>query len=460
MVDIHCYGDNYVTEWTILTGWGRTAPTGATLLREATDDHLLGVVRQAQPRGVLARGLGRSYGDAAQNGGGVVVDMTGRKAVLSLDEEQGLLTAEAGLSLDDIMRLVLPKGWFVPVTPGTRYVTIGGAIAADIHGKNHHVDGSFTQHVLSFDLLMADGQIRTVTVDSDPALFHATAGGMGLTGIILRATIRLRAVETSRVVVDTERAVNFDDMLSRLETTDDQYTYSVSWIDLLARGGTMGRGVLTRGRHATRDELPPRARNNPLAFNPRGWLTAPPVFPGGLLNKVTVRAFNEVWYRKAPAERRGEIQSIPTFFHPLDGVSDWNRIYGPKGFIQYQLVLPFGKEDEMRRIVERVVHSGHASFLAVFKRFGEGNEGMLSFPSPGWTLALDLPVISDLDVLVNRLDEQVLEAGGRLYLAKDSRMHADALPLMYPKLPEFRAVREKVDPTGMFISDLARRLSL
>ncbi|MBN1172199.1 MAG: FAD-binding oxidoreductase [Micromonosporaceae bacterium] len=451
-----------MTEWKILTGWGRTAPTGATVLRddETTDDRLMAAVAGNPPRGIIARGLARSYGDAAQNGGGLVADLTGRTQVVALDEAAGTLTAEAGLSLDAIMRIILRKGWFVPVTPGTRYVTIGGAIAADIHGKNHHVDGSFSQHVLSFDLLTADGAIRTVRRESDPALFWATAGGMGLTGIILRATIQLRAVETSRVLVDTERAADFDDMLARLEATDHQYTYSVSWIDLLARGGKMGRGVLTRGRHATRDELPVRSRSAPLAFNPRGWLTAPPFLPSGMLNQMTVAAFNEVWFRKAPKVRRGEVQSIPAFFHPLDGVAEWNRIYGPKGFIQYQFVLPFGEEDALRRIVEQVVRSGYASFLAVFKRFGEGNEGLLSFPAPGWTLALDLPASDDLAVVADRLDEAVLAAGGRLYLAKDSRMRAAAMTAMYPRLPAFRELRSTLDPTGMFVSDLARRLSL
>jgi decaprenylphospho-beta-D-ribofuranose 2-oxidase len=444
----------------LLTGWGHTAPTLAEVLDPTDDETVRAAVRDASSRGLLARGLGRSYGDAAQNGGGVVVDMTTRTRILEWDPETGLLTTEAGMSLDEIMRRLVPQGWFVPVTPGTRYVTVGGAIAADIHGKNHHVHGSFCQHVRGFDLLTADGEIRTVTPDGDPDLFWATAGGMGLTGVVLRATIQMTAVRTSRMKVDTERATNLDHLIELLASTDDQYVYSVSWIDLLAKGARMGRGVLTRGWHAEIDELPAKMRSQPLAYDAKALFDAPAVFPPGLLNNLTVGAFNELWFRKAPRVRRGEIHSIPAFFHPLDGVGNWNRIYGPRGFLQYQFVLPFGAEDVLRQTVEMIANSGHASFLAVLKRFGPGNSGMLSFPSPGWTLALDLPVSYDLGPLLDRLDESVVASGGRIYLAKDSRMRPEPLASMYPRLGEFRALREKLDPAGVFTSDLARRLSL
>jgi decaprenylphospho-beta-D-ribofuranose 2-oxidase len=449
----------------LLTGWGHTAPTLAEVLDPADDEIIQAAVRDAgskgmHARGVLARGLGRSYGDAAQNGGGVVIDMTTRTRILAWDPATGLLTAEAGASLDELMRQFVPQGWFVPVTPGTRYVTIGGAIAADIHGKNHHLHGSFSQHVRSLDLLTADGEIRTVTAHGEPDLFWATAGGMGLTGIVLRATIQMIPVRTSRMKVDTERANNLDHLIELLASTDDQYTYSVSWIDLLSKGAKMGRGVLTRGWHAEVDDLPKRLRAEPLAYDAKALLNAPALFPPGLLNNLTVGAFNEVWFRKAPKVRRGEAQTIPTFFHPLDGVRNWNRIYGPRGFLQYQFVLPFGAEEPLRRTVEMIANSGHASFLAVLKRFGPGNAGMLSFPSPGWTLALDLPVSYDLGPLLDHLDELVVSNGGRIYLAKDSRMRPELLAAMYPRLGEFRALREKLDPAGVFTSDLARRLSL
>ena len=429
------------------------------MLPAGTDAQLAELLATAGPRGVIARGLGRSYGDAAQNGGGVVVDMTTRHRVLSVDTQTALVEVEAGTSLDDLMRLLLPLGLFVPVTPGTRQVTVAGAIAADIHGKNHHVDGSFGRHVESLDLLVADGAIRRLTPQS--ALFWATVGGMGLTGVILRATLRMKRVESAYCVVDTERCTNLDELLQRMTAADHHYTYSVAWIDCLARGSSLGRSVLTRGSSAPVEALPAKLRDHALDFRPRQLATAPPVFPSGLLNRSTVAAFNTAWYHKAPRARRGEIQSIAAFFHPLDGVARWNRIYGPRGFLQYQFVVPFGAEDTLRRCLELLSDAGQASFLAVLKRFGPGGAGHLSFPAPGWTLALDVPIGSPiLNRLLDRMDEEVLAAGGRQYLAKDSRLPAAAIARMYPRLDEWRAVVRTIDPDRVFTSDLARRLGL
>ena len=442
-----------------LAGWGRTNPSVATLHRAGDDAELARLVTDAGRRGVLARGLGRSYGDAAQNGGGVVVDMTVRDKVLSVDLSTALVTVEAGVSLDQLMRLLLPLGLFVPVTPGTRQVTVGGAIAADIHGKNHHVDGSFGQHVLALDLLCADGTIQQLTPESE--LFWATVGGMGLTGLVLRATVQMKKVETAYCAVDTERCADLDDLMGRMAEGDHRYTYSVAWIDCLASGSSLGRSVLTRGWSATRDQLPAKLRDHALEFRPKQLAVAPPVFPSGLLNRASVAAFNEAWFRKAPRERRGEIQGIGAFFHPLDGVGQWNRIYGPKGFLQYQFVVPFGAEDTLRHCIQLLGDAGQASFLAVLKRFGESGRGYLSFPAPGWTLALDIPIGSAaLGGLLDRLDQEVLAAGGREYLAKDSRLPVSAIARMYPRLEEWRDVRKASDPTGVFTSDLARRLGL
>jgi decaprenylphospho-beta-D-ribofuranose 2-oxidase len=442
-----------------LAGWGRTNPSVATIHPAGDDADLVALVTQADRRGVLARGLGRSYGDAAQNGGGLVVDMTSRNRVLSVDTDTLLVALEGGVSLDQLMRLLLPMGLFVPVSPGTRQVTVGGAIAADIHGKNHHVDGSFGRHVVAMDLLCADGSIRTLTPESE--LFWATVGGMGLTGLVLRATVRMKRVESAYCLVDTERCPNLDDLMQRMAEGDHRYTYSVAWIDCLAHGSSLGRSVLTRGWSAKVDQLPARLRDHALDFRPKQLAVAPPVFPSGLLNRASVAAFNEAWYRKAPQERRGEIQSIAAFFHPLDGVAQWNRIYGPKGFLQYQFVVPFGAEDTLRRCIEMLSDTGQASFLAVLKRFGESSPGHLSFPTPGWTLALDVPIgAAVLGGLLDRLDEEVLAAGGREYLAKDSRLPASAMARMYPRLDEWRGVRRAADPNGVFTSDLARRLGL
>ncbi|MGY1804683.1 FAD-binding protein [Blastococcus sp. SYSU D00922] len=443
-----------------LTGWGRTAPTVALLDAVDSEEVARAVLAGRPERGLLARGLARSYGDAAQNAGGHVLDMTPLDRVLSADLDTGEVEVEAGISLDRLMTLFVPKGFFVPVTAGTRYVTVGGAIAADIHGKNHHRVGSFSQHVVWLDLLTADGRVRRVGPDSDADLFWATAGGMGLTGVILRARVRMKPIESSQILVDTDRTPDLDALLALLTETDHLYDYSVAWIDCVAKGARMGRSVLTRGRFARRDELPAKRQDDPLRYSSSIKLSAPPVFPPGLLNSATVAAFNELWYRKSPKRKRDQLQSIPTFFHPLDGVGAWNRIYGPRGFVQYQFTVPFGEEDALREALRRISSSGHASFLAVLKRFGDGNPGMLSYPSPGWTLALDIPVVKGLAALLDQLDELVVGAGGRIYLAKDSRVRPELFAPMYPRLGDFRAVRAQVDPQGVFTSDLARRLGL
>ncbi|UOY01193.1 FAD-binding oxidoreductase [Blastococcus sp. PRF04-17] len=443
-----------------LTGWGRTAATRATLIPVSGEDDVRAVLDGRSARGVVARGLARSYGDAAQNAGGDVLDMTGADRVLDVDLATGEVEVEAGISLDRLMTLFVPLGLFVPVTAGTRYVTVGGAIAADIHGKNHHRAGSFAQHVAWLDLLLADGTIRRVGPDQDADLFWATAGGMGLTGVILRARVRMKPIESAQLLVDTDRTPDLDSLLSLLTGTDHLYDYSVAWIDCVARGRRMGRSVLTRGRFARRDELPARRRVDPLRYSSAVTVSVPDVFPPGLLNRATVAAFNELWYRRAPRQERDRLQSIPRFFHPLDGVGDWNRVYGPRGFVQYQFTVPFGQEEAMRAALERISDSGSASFLAVLKRFGDGNPGMLSYPSPGWTLALDVPVVAGLAGLLDGLDRLVVDAGGRIYLAKDSRVRPDLFERMYPRLEAFRTVRTQVDPRGVFTSDLARRLSL
>jgi decaprenylphospho-beta-D-ribofuranose 2-oxidase len=409
-------------------------------------------------RGAIARGLGRSYGDAAQNAGGTVVATAALDHMTWSDEAAGLLAVGGGTSLDAILRALVPRGWFVPVSPGTRWVSVGGAIAADVHGKNHHAEGSFASHVTSLTLATPAGT-REVTPSDDPELFWATAGGMGLTGIILGATLRMLPIETSRVRVVTERAADLDDVMARMSSGDAGHRYSVAWIDCLAQGRALGRSVLTRGDHARLDELPAAARQDPLRFHPASRLSVPAFVPG-LVNRTTARFFNEAWFRKAKSHAT-TIEPITGFFHPLDAVRSWNRLYGPRGFVQYQFVVPFSAGAVVEGILERLSSLRLPSFLAVLKRFGPADPGPLSFPMPGWTLALDLPAsVGGLAVFLDALDELVAGAGGRVYLAKDGRLRPDLLADMYPRLGEWMAVRDRVDPHGVLQSDLARRLRL
>jgi len=443
-----------------LTGWGRTAPTVARIVTPEGPDDVVAAIRSAGDRGVLARGLGRSYGDPAQNSGGVVIDMTALRRIHKVDADAGTVIVDAGVSLDTLMRRLLPFGLWLPVLPGTRQVTVGGAIGSDIHGKAHHVEGSFGNHVLSMDLATASGEVRTLTPDGpDADLFWATVGGMGLTGVVLRATLHLNRVETAYFKVDVEQVGDLDELMARQTDGDENYVESVSWFDAVTTGPHLGRGILTRANHATVDDLPKKLRRDPLKFDAPQLLTVPDVFPPGMLNKVTARIFSELWYRKSPT-KSGAVQNITQFLHPLDIIGEWNRGYGPRGFLQYQFVVPFGAEDVIRRAVHLLAHSGHVSALNVLKRFGQGNPAPLSFPTPGWTLCVDLPIRSGVHELCDQLDELVLDAGGRLYLAKESRTSPETIQRMYPRIDEWRKLRASVDPSGIFASDLSRRLAL
>lgn len=443
-----------------LSGWGGNPRSSASVTRPHSRTELERVFPIGSGRGTIARGLARSYGDSAQRAGGVVIDMTAVDD-FTLDVETGLVTASAGATLDELITALVPKGWFVPVTPGTRYVTVGGAIAADVHGKNHHVAGSWGNHLTAMTLIIPGGETLVLSRDSNPDLFWATVGGMGLTGVIADATFRCTRIETSRLAVTTKRAADLDSVMELMAEGDDQHEYSVAWIDLMARGRNTGRSVLTTGGFAHLTDLPPTDRRDPLAYSSNVLATVPPGIPSGLLNRMSIRAFNEMWFRKAPVSREGELQSIASFFHPLDMIDRWNRLYGPHGFIQWQFVIPFGAEDTLRSIIGRLSTSRCTSFLSVLKRMGAPNAGMLSFPTSGWTLALDIPVgVPGLGPLLDQLDETVVEAGGRIYLAKDSRVRAELIPAMYPRLDEWRAIRRQVDPDSTLASDLSVRLRL
>jgi decaprenylphospho-beta-D-ribofuranose 2-oxidase len=445
----------------LLTGWGLTMPGRAEVARPTTVDEVADLVRSAGPRGVLVRGAGRSYGDAAQNSGGTVIDLGYRASIEVLRD--GDVVAGAGALLSDIVPAVLARGRFLPVTPGTRWITVGGAVAADVHGKNHHVDGSFGDHVRWLDLLTADGEVRRLAPDGsadDVRLLDATVGGMGLTGVVLAVRFATIPSPTSSVRVDTHRAPDLDHLMALMVDSDDSHRYSVAWLDGMARGARLGRGVLTLGDHATVDEVPAGGRDGtPSARAPR--LSTPPI-PVSPLNRLTLAAFNEAYFRRAPRERRGEILGLAPYFYPLDVVGRWNRMYGPRGFLQYQFAVPDSGSDVVRRTLERLAAIGTPSFLSVLKRFGPGRtQSPLSFPIAGWTLAIDVPARTEgLGAALDELDELVLAAGGRLYLAKDSRAVPATIAAGYPRLPHFRSVKHDVDPHGVFVSDLSRRLAL
>jgi len=436
-----------------LSGWGRTNASVATLRTPLNEVDV--VAEFASGERLIARGLGRSYGDAAQLSGGVVLDNRALNTISPISDD-GVVTLGAGVSFDELLAVSIPRGWFVPVTPGTRQVTMGGALAADVHGKNHHVDGSLAMHVLSTRLVTPVG-VFTLSPTEEPELFWATMGAMGLTGVITSVTLQMVAIETNQMLVDTDRFGDLESVMNAMSTGDDDYRYSVAWVDCMTRGAHMGRAILTRGNHATTSDVKKVALKGP--GKPR--VSIPFQAPSGLLNRWSVRAFNELWFRSAPRHELDEAQSLTSFFYPLDGVANWNLLYGRRGFVQYQFCVPDAMGDTVVDVIKRLSESRVASFLAVLKRFGPGNPSPLSFPLSGWTLALDLPVGGDaLPGVLDDLDALVVAAKGRVYLAKDARLQAEKVHAMYPRLAEFRAVKARIDPNDQLTSDLARRLDL
>ena len=403
---------------------------------------------------MIARGNGRSYGDAAINRNATLL-MRSSDRILAFDADRGVVTCESGILLAEIIDLILPRGWFVPVTPGTKFVTLGGMIAADVHGKNHHLAGSFANHVVSMDVALADGRVQRCGRDENAELFAATCGGMGLTGIILAASIRLIAIETAMIRQETLRARNLTEVMRLFEDSTD-WTYSVAWIDCLARGDGLGRSLLYRGEHARAGESP-RAKGELAAVRKRT-CRVPFDFPAVALNRWSVGAFNEVYFRSG---RRGiRFLDCDAFFFPLDALLDWNRLYGRTGFVQYQCVLPkTASPAGLTALLDRIANSRQGSFLAVLKLLGKAGDALLSFPMEGYTLALDFRVSPETFSLLIELDAIVADHGGRLYLAKDARMGAGMLR-GYARLDAFRALRQQFDPTGKFSSLQSQRLGL
>lgn len=442
-----------------LSGWGRYPVETCRLFRPEKRSGVARILESDAEPSYIARGLGRSYGDAALNGGGGVVSLTRLNRLQSFDPDTGILECEAGVSLAEILRYFLPRGFFPPVTPGTKFVTLGGAIACDVHGKNHHRVGTIATFVLGVRLLTPSGEVLSTSRDESPDVFWATVGGLGLTGVILSARIQLQRVESAYVVADYSRAANVEEAMAAMEASDHLYHYSVAWIDGLARGKALGRSVLMRANPAGRAEVPARA-GDPLRIRGAGRRSVPFDLPSWVLNRRAVQAFNDVFYR-SHANRRGRIVDYDRYFYPLDSIHDWNRLYGRRGFVQYQVAFPLATSRAgLIELLERFSASGRASFLAVLKRFGPENEGLLSFPIPGYTLTLDLPVAEGLVPFLREMDQVVLRHAGRIYLAKDAVMTAESFAAMYPGLGRFRDVRERLDPNGRLASSLARRVGI
>lgn len=398
---------------------------------------------------VLPFGEGRSYGDCCLNEDGVLLDTTGLNRFIALDQSRGLLRLEAGVSLDKILELMVPRGWFLPVTPGTKFVTLGGAIANDVHGKNHHQAGTFGRHVTRLELVRSDGQSYTCSPDENRELFRATIGGLGLTGLITWAEFRLKPIANPFIALESIRFESLADFYRLTEDSDKDYEYTVAWVDSTAPLSATGRGIFMRGNHAK--EAP---ASRPGAGRR---LSLPLEMPGWLLNRWTIKTFNRLYYTRQAAAQTAAIVHYEPFFYPLDRISNWNRLYGKSGFLQYQCVIPFSAgEGAVRELLERSSRSGLTSFLTVLKAFGNGHSpGMMSFPRPGVTLAMDFRFQGEATLRVlESLDEIVRQSGGCVYPAKDARMSAESFRAFFPQWQEFARY---VDPC--FSSSFWRRVT-
>ncbi len=430
-----------------LAGWGRLPRPGRAVVSED--------LRRITEGAALTRGLGRSYGDSALPPPGVEAIPVSVLAdrILAFDPESGRIRAEAGLSLQALNRIMLPRGFWPPVVPGTHFVTLGGMVASDIHGKNHHVEGTFGRHVRALLIRLADDRLIECSPQEHPDLFDATLGGMGLTGHILEVEFTLHRVPSPWILGQTERVADIDEFVVKLRQAAAQWPYTVGWIDCLSTGKRLGRGALICGRWATPEEAPSRL---PAPKRP---LSIPFVFPGWALNRLAVRAFNELYFRHYPRRKRQAIVHPETFFHPLDAIHHWNRIYGPRGFTQYQCVLP---EDDRpgtaRRFLNELTRIGGASFLCVIKDCWAEGRGILSFPRPGISIAVDLPVTDGTQRLVDALNELVLREGGRVYLTKDAFTRPEHFRAMEPRLADFEAARDRWDPERRLASAQSARL--
>ena len=446
----------------IISGWGRYLFSKSKLYIPSNKSQLEEIISDSPSKSTIARGMGRSYGNPAQRNLGNVINFKLFNHI-SIDYGQSKVTVGGGVTFDALLKKIVPNGFFVPVSPGTRFVTVGGAIAADVHGKNHHIDGSFCNFVDYIKLIDGSGkQITLSPYDSETSkYFWATCGGMGLTGLIIEAKFSLIPIETSFMNVVSQRIDDLDTLMHRMKKNDAEYKYNVAWIDSL---NANGRGVITSGEHALENEIYDyfsKEKLNLLKYEPKAIANTPNLFPRGILNRLTVKIFNEAWVRKVPKNGKNSFETISSFFHPLDAIENWNKIYGPKGFLQYQFVVPDSSAYLISRTLDKLRKIGAPSFLTVLKRFGNSNPGYLSFPMKGWTLAADVPIsTSGLFEVLNDLDQEISKSGGRLYLAKDSRQSEYIFKKTYPRYYDWIKIKSEMDPEGKFYSDLAQRIGI
>ena len=405
----------------------------------------------------IPRGNGRCYGDSSLNNN--IASMLGHNKALAFDVKSGIFTCQAGMTLDRVLEITVPSGWFLPVTPGTKFISIGGAVASNVHGKNHHFDGSFNRHVLKIELLSATGEIVTCSSTQNTELFETTSGGMGLTGIILQVTFQLKKIESSYIANKSIKAKNLDELVD-LFRENEKVTYSVSWIDCLQTGKSKGRGLLMLGEHAKFDELNDQQKENPLVPHPPSKITFPINLPPNSINKISVKAFNTAYYGKQFSREQHSIIHYDPFFYPLDAILMWNRVYGKKGFLQYQFVIPFGQSNNgMHKVLDKIREYGQGSPLVVLKLFGKQDD-FISFPMEGFTLALDFPIRKGLFEFLDELDRMIIDLGGRHYLTKDARMSKETFFKGYPNAQEFAERIKKYNPDYRFSSLQSERLGL
>ena len=453
---------NYTNQFKRISGWGKTNFVTVEMASPKTINDITNIIINAQSQSIIARGKGRSYGDAAQLKEGKVLKLNNLKEIYPNYKNQEV-TAQSGATIEEILKTIIPQGYFLPVTPGTKNITLGGAIAADVHGKNHHHDGSFGDHIKRIKMINGLGEKITLKPYKEDSgkfneQFWATIGGMGLTGVIIEATFSIIPIETSFIKEETNRFQRLEDLMQHMIIADNQYKYSVAWIDSMNNNL---RGVVTYGNHAQATEIKNKKNKESLSFNPKPITNIPSLIPINLMNKIFIKLFNELWFRKTPKNKKITIQPIEKFFYPLDAIANWNNIYGKDGFIQYQIVVPDEHSKIIKKILMKLKQLNLVSFLPVLKRLGKANKSYLSFPIHGWTLSIDLPANNKrIKKALNEIDKEIQMIGGRIYLAKDSRQSADIFKKTYKSLNHWQTQKKILDPRNIFSSDIATRLKI